>query len=106
MPCFKTLQGGNEEKAVSKPGKKESDEKRICEKLLKMWALGLLQNGKVKPSMNVTKKLSSSNYFVFPNIFCSTNLIFSAPSRSSNVADPWQIAQPANMAQIKDLQVK
>jgi len=29
-----------------------------------------------------------------------------APSRSSNVADPWQIAQPANMAQIKDLQVQ
>jgi len=31
-----------------------------------------------------------------------------APARSSNTnpADPWQIAQPANMAQIKDLQVQ
>ena len=38
-------------------------------------------------------------------IWQSANLLFPAPSRSSNVADPWQIAQPANMAQIKDLQV-
>ena len=33
-------------------------------------------------------------------------MIFSALQRVSTQADPWQSAQPANMAQIKDLQVQ